>query len=132
MYLGDGYSFLHDDSLEKMIEAVWNESMVGVGAVYCDIDVLHKGEKICTKYNPPYTKEMWEKRMVLNVPFLVKSAALPEFNEEIETLYLWDGMLWLMRHTLLFHIPKTLLQVQNGLEVPPFAQDIELINGTHY
>jgi len=132
VYMSEEYNFASESSLSRMVEKFWSLDMTSIGAVYTDILVKHKDKEICVKVNPAYRSSFYEERIVLNIPFMAKSAILPTFNEEVEQLCLWDGMLWLTQNTLLYHIPETLFQIEDSMELKQIEKEIGIVHGTHY
>lgn len=132
VYLGQEYNLNDENSITDMVNWFWNERLIGVGAIYTDISICHKGTYICTKFNPSYSSTLYDEKCVLNIPLMVKSAVLPVFNTNIKYLSLWDGILNLMKNTLLFHMPEVMFSVNNAMESPNVTGDIKIINDTYY
>lgn len=132
IYLGQEYNLYNENSITEMVQWIWSEPLMGVGAIYTDISVCHKGTHICTKFNPGYRSSLYDEKYILNVPLVVKSSILPQFNPKIKHLNLWDGILQLMKNTMLFHMPKVMFSVDNAMDTPDIAEDVKLINDIYY
>lgn len=130
--LGDNCDLLDEDSLQAITDYLWSEDCIDIGAVYSDILITDKMGPVCVKNNPAYSSHLVNERIAMNIPFVCKKAILPHFNEELKKLYLWDGMLWLMKHTLLYHIPKPLFQLKDGMDQRDVRAEVKIINETHY
>jgi hypothetical protein len=132
VFLGEGYNFDTDKSLQTMIDIAMSDKFIGFAGVYSDMRVVHEGKEICCRYNPSYGIELVKKKVPLNVPFMISSKLFPTFHEEIQHLSLWDGILSIMADTMLFHVPKPLFTIDNALSSAQISEEINIINGYYF
>ena len=131
-FMGADYNFAYDNSLTRMVDELWRDDRIHVGAVYTDLILCDEGERLCSVFNPAYDIGMSDKSRIMNIPFLVKSAIVPSFNTKLNELYLWDGMLQLVKNVMVFHMPCALIDIYNAMTMKLIPEEIQIIQNKHY
>ena len=132
-FLDKYYNFTNENSLQRIVDYLASKERAFLLGAYSDILVTDKNNGISfVQYLPSFDINLIRNRFTFNVPFIVKKQLLPTFNENIESLRLWDGFLSIVKNALLFHIPEPLFQLDNAFDTTLISKDLELINETHY
>lgn len=132
MFLGEDNNFTDAGALGRMVDYLAHPDNKIAAALYTDINILHDRKFVCVKHNPSYSSHLLQRRVMLNVPFLVKSQMVPLFNDKIETLNLWDGLLTIMRQALIYHLAEPLCSLDKGLRNRDLSKDFKMLNGIHF
>lgn len=132
VFLGENNGFVSSGSLRELVDFVLDKDKDIAGAVYADMHVIHGGKFICHKFNPSYSLALYQNKMMMNVPFMAKKGLIPKFNEGLNKLCLWDGILTIMRSAMLYHMAQPIFTLEQGLKRHELSADFQRINGIHY
>ena len=129
VFIDESYEFSSEDSLSELVEDFSGEDLNIVGAAYTDIQGIIEGYSFPIKINPSFNERLYKEKFIINSPFIMRSNLNIEFHEGIEFVSLWDGLLSLMKKTIVFHLPKQYFRITNLLSPnPQISEEIKLIH----
>lgn len=131
VYLGKYYNFSSPSSLTRMVEYLNDVSRSFVVGVYSDL-LLNDKDISFIQHLPSFDMKLIKGKFAFNTPFCVKKYLLPTFDENIQSLNLWDGFLSLSKQSVLFHIPEPLFKLDNALDTTLVNADLNIINEIYY
>ena len=132
VFMTKEYKFTDSESLRNLVGQFWTEELATVGAMYTDLAVDLEGGSCLVKNSPSFARSVYNSKQMLNIPFIVKSSVVPTFNQNVANLNLWDGLLSLMRNTIVFHTAHTFFTIKNmGASLVNIEKDVEVINAIH-
>jgi len=125
IYMTSKHFFTTKNSLEKIIKSFHEDSTIG--AAYCD---LYFDDGIIKFYmpNPSYNINTIfnSSGVAFNIPIFIKTAAAPQFDENLNTLYFKDIIRSLASRMLLKHIASpeiSITELDSNIE-----QDLKYLN----
>ena len=138
MFMGHNHRFAYQDSLTKMVDFLYLEDNINIHGVYSDAFIYHENELMFQSTNPSMSNNLLDKKIVMNVPFLIRSQAAPKFNEQLTHLYLWDGFLRAIgiadgRRSMIFHMAQPLIDIINQVHIEHNVKpELDIIHGTKH
>lgn len=132
LFLGNGYNLAHANVIDIIAKIILTDKFTGFGGIYADYTIMYNDHLLCESYSPVYDADILKHRTPLNIPFIATSSILPKFDTQIVALSLWDGLMSLMKQSVLLHIPQFLFTMDNPFASMPLATELNRINAIHF
>lgn len=127
VYMNKDYNFSTKDSLSKLVNHFWSNEFKHIGGMYSDISIsLGKKRKMLKSY-PAFNESLIN--TIINSPFIAKKEVAPIFNNEIEHLFLYDGLLNMLKKTRVFHAAHCFFTLEHfNLDSADINMELDVID----
>lgn len=110
----DGTIHLNQNCIEEVVKKFeWSTEQM-TGAIFTDSSLVNPDSKISSnQYYFSYSLSKLRK-YIINPPIFINGGIMtPIFNEELAVLYYYDALLKISSNSMIYHIPKNLMQIEN-------------------
>jgi hypothetical protein len=108
VFITKDYDFTNKDSLKIVADKLSSKEYDEVAGIYSDISAKINNNIAVLKTFNCASKKLLSTNSVMNIPFVVKSNAIPKFNPEVEILTLYSGIIDLFSYVLIVHLPYSI------------------------